>query len=221
MATRLYQAKQHVYLEAIRDVAQQLGILPLPTELAPAVLAPLNIESRQHSRSIVKTFNKELAEYAFSHGRLLDEGELGTTLRAWIDNRNATRAGMIAVTETYGPYADAIMASFRDAGLEDAKFDFGGHPELGDEPPECIICAALEAKSPHPLAMVVKIGNPHPNCRQAWHAVNPVALRARLTDKSVVLGRKPSGIVGKSSLIHRAGSREAAARAIRSGRIPR
>jgi hypothetical protein len=128
---------------------------------------------------------------------------------------------VIAVTEMYWAHADALMAGFMEAGLGDAQFDFGGHPELGDEPPECAICAALEATNPHPLREVIRIGCPHPNCRQGWHARNLEVLMLALQSQDVQLGARVAGIVGKPSLIARAGNRRKAAAAILSGRIPR
>jgi hypothetical protein len=217
---RLTAAKIDVYERTLRDLAAQLK-LKTPPVVSGQVKLALGIESGNHARSIVKTFNKDLANYAFKFGRQLEEDELRQTLRAWVDNRNTSRAPIIAVTETYGPYADALMAGFLEAGLGDAEFDFGGHPEEGDEPAECIVCLALEDTNPHPLREVIRIGSPHPNCRQNWHVRQLQHLILQLQSTDVQLGAKPAGIVGRPSLIHRAGGRAPAARAIRSRRIPR
>ena len=217
---RLTDAKIRVYEETLRDLANQLG-LTQPIELSPNVKLALGIEAGNHARSIVKTFNDDLVAEAFRWGPALEDHDLRLTLSAWVDNRNRQRAPIIAVTETYGPYADALMAGFTEAGLVDAEFDFGGHPELGDEPPECSICIALAQTSPHPLKTVVKIGTPHPHCRQNWHPRDVAKLIKQLTNKDVQLGAATAGIVGRTSLITRAGSRQAAVDAIRSGRIPR
>lgn len=216
---RLTAAKIDVYERTLRDLAQLLKLTATP-DVSGQVKLALSIESGNHARSIIKTFNNDLAQYAFKFGRQLEEDELRQTLRAWVDNRNKSRAPIIAVTETYGPYADALMAGFLEAGL-DAEFDFGGHPEAGDEPAECIVCLALEETNPHPLREVIRIGSPHPNCRQNWHVRNLQMLLLQLASTDVQLGAKPAGIVGRPSLIHRAGGRAPAARAIRSGRIPR
>jgi hypothetical protein len=217
---RLLTAKLAVYERTLQDLAQQFGITT-PIKVSEQVRVALGVEAGNHARSIAKTFNNDLAAYAFRFGGALQEWELRMTLAAWVDNRNAQRAPIIAVTETYGVYADALMAGFMEAGLEDALFDFGGHPELGDLPPECVICAALETKSPHPLKTVIRIGIPHPNCRQNWHARDVDALLEQLQDRSVQLGAHTAGIVGRPSLITRAGGRRQAAKAILSGRIPR
>lgn len=217
---RLTDAKASVYEATLRDLAEQLRLTAQP-QVSGVVRLALQIEAGNHSRSIVNTFNRDLAEYAFRFGRLLDEGQLRSTLQAWVENRNAQRAPVIAVTEMYAAYFDALMAGFMQAGLGDALFDFGGHPELGDEPAECIICAALEARSPHPLRDVIRIGTPHPACRQNWHARNMDALVSQLEDRDVQLGAVPAGIVGKASLIDRAGGRRQAAKAILAGRLPR
>lgn len=217
---RLTESKIRVYEETLRDLANQIGITT-PPEIQPAVKLALGIESGNHARSITDTFNHDLAEYAFRFGRQLDEDELRDTLSAWVDNRNAQRAPIIATTEMYWAHADALMAGFMEAGLGDAEFDFGGHPELGDEPPECDICAALEETNPHPLREVIRIGTPHPNCRQRWHARHLEVLVLALKSHDVQLGARVAGIVGKPSLISRAGTRAQAAKAIRSRRIPR
>lgn len=217
---RLLASKINVYEKTLFDLAQQIGI-GVRVDVSPDVRVALGIEAGNHSRSIAQTFNNDLVDYAFRFGRQLDENELRNSLRAWVENRNAQRAPIIAVTETYAAYADALMAGFLEAGLDDLMFDFGGHPELGDEPPECIICAALEAKGPWSLATVIRIGSPHPNCRQQWRPRDLEKAIELLTDKTVQLGAKPAGIVGRRTLIDRAGGRRQAAKAILAGRIPR
>lgn len=217
---RLTDSKTRVYEATLKDLAEQIGLTITP-EVQPAVKLALAVESGNHARSIVDTFNHDLAEYAFRFGRQLDEDQLRDTLKAWVENRNAQRAPIIAVTEMYAAHADALMSGFMEAGLGDALFDFGGHPELGDEPPECIICAALEETNPHPLREVIRIGSPHPNCRQTWHARHMEVLALALKSQEVQLGAKTAGIVGKPSLIARAGSRKKAAAAILSRRLPR
>ncbi|HEY3435082.1 MAG TPA: hypothetical protein VGK41_05470 [Solirubrobacterales bacterium] len=216
----LTTTKETVYESTLQDLAQRLGITT-PPQVSGQVRLALAIESGNHARSIVQTFNTDLAYYAFQFGRQLDEEELRRTLRAWAENREASRNPIIAITETAGPYADALMAGFMEAGLGDALFDFGGRPEAGDEPPKCAICAALVETSPHPLKRVIRIGNPHPGCRQNWHPRDLAKLIEQLASRDVQLGARPAGIVGRPSLIHRAGNRAAAVRAIRSGRLPR
>lgn len=217
---RLAASKLSVYERTLLDLAQQIGITAR-VDVSPNVKVALAVEAGNHARSIARTFNNDLVDYAFRFGRQLDESELRSTLRAWVDNRNAQRAPIIAVTETYTAYADALMAGFIEAGLGDMLFDFGGHPELGDEPPECAICAALEAKSPWPAKVVVRIGVPHINCRQNWHPRDVEKAIELLSDKNVQLGARTAGIVGRRTLIDRAGGRRQAAKAILAGRVPR
>lgn len=217
---RLGRAKIVVYEQTLRDIAHLLN-LTQPIKLSPKVKLALSIDAGNHARSIAKTFNDDLVSYAFQWGPSLDEEDLRLTLSAWVDNRNRQRAPIIAVTETYGVYADALMAAFMEAGLDHAEFDFGGHPELGDAAPECVICAVLEEKSPHKLRNVIRIGIPHPNCRQNWHARNVDELIRELDNRDVRLGENLAGIIGRASLITRAGGRHQAVEAIRSGRIPR
>ena len=216
----LTTTKETVYESTLQDLAQRLGIV-VPPKVSAQVKLALAIESGNHARSIADTFNRDLAHYAFQVGRELDDDELRRTLRAWAENRDAQRAPVIAITETAYPYADALMAGFMEAGLGDALFDFGGRPEAGDEPPQCAICAALQETSPHPLRRVIRIGNPHPGCRQNWHPRDLAKLVEQLVDRNVQLGARPAGIIGRPSLIHRAGNRARAVKAIRSGRIPR
>jgi hypothetical protein len=217
---RLRDAKITVYEQTLIDLSRKLGITTA-IDVSPDVKLALAIEAGNHARSIGETFNNDLVEYAFRFGRALDEDELRWSLQAWVENRNAQRAPLIAVTETYGPYADALMAGFIAAGLEDAEFDFGGHPELGDSPPECAICAELEKNGPWPVKTVIRIGTPHPACRQNWHPRDLEKLVEQLRDKNVQLGAQLAGIVGRRTLIDRAGGRRQAAQAIRSGRLPR
>lgn len=210
LAARLRTAKVDAYRQTLHRLAQDMGSLAT-VELSPEVLADLGIEARQHAVTISRSFNRDLATYARRITPGLDKQDLRSSLRAWVENRNSSRAPVIAVTEVYGPHADATVAFFKELGLDDATFDFGGHPE--DDPPECEICAALVATNPHPLREVARIGTPHPNCRQNWHP----RVEASQVPGHVELGQVLGGIVGTKMLVQRAGSRAAAADMITNG----
>lgn len=215
----LRRAKIDAAERTLQALIDQLG-LQMQVRLRSRLLVPLGLEARYHARRIARQFNEDLAVYAARH-RLLSKKDLRRTLAAWADNRNRQRAPIIAVTEAYSAHADALLGGFLELGLEaDAEFDFGGHPE--DDPPDCAICKALVATSPHPLRRVVQIGVPHPNCRQLWHARDRDRLIAHLVDIGLTeLGNRSGGIANRRTLIDRAGGRQQAAEAIRSGRLPR
>jgi hypothetical protein len=211
----LIRTRLEVYERTLRDVVDQLGA-DRDVQLSPRVRAQLNIEARRHARLIARNFNDALAEYAVRVGPGLSDQELRRTLALWAENRNQRHAPLIAVTEAWGPHADATMAAFLELGLDDARFDFGGHPD--DSPPACDICQALVDTNPHPLTRVLQIGVPHPQCEQRWRVRGKPRV-ASTGDEP--LGQRVAGVIGRDTLIQRAGSREAAVRAIRSGSFPR
>lgn len=214
----LQQTKRDVFAQTLAELGDQLGVAITPTAKA---LLPVRIDAGNQARRIAENFNRDLARYAFTQ-RDLPAAELNKALGEWVGKRNRVHAPLIAITESYTSHADATMAAFLEL-VPDAEFDFGGHPEKGDEPPECAICQALHDTNPHPASRVVAIGNPHPGCRQHWHARNIEALKEQLQERGVdaIDLNKGGGIAGRRSLIERAGSRTAAADAVRSGKIPR
>lgn len=209
IADKLLVTKRRVYRRTLRELARRLGYRDqgLP-KLSDEVLSGLKAEADDHARRIVDTYNGDLEQQASQVADLPNE-KVEPTLTTWRNARQRKRARPIAITEAYTAHADATMSGFLDLGLpEDTLFDFGGHPELGDAAPECPICVALIQRNPWSLADVVRIGNPHPGCRQMWHlnTLDQRDLPPELPD----LGQTLAGVVGRESLITRAGDRDAA-----------
>lgn len=208
LTDKLLTAKRRVYRRTLTTFAQRLGYSTGLPNLSEEVLAALEAESRDHATRMVETFNRDLALQAEKVGPLPD-AKVGPTLTKWANSRQRKRAKPIAITEAYTAHADATMSAILDLGLpEGTLFDFGGHPELGDAHPVCSICKELVTHNPWTVADVVRVGNPHPGCRQLWRLsrLEQRDLPAELPD----LGQTIAGIVGKDSLITRAGDRDSA-----------
>jgi hypothetical protein len=206
LAEKLLLTKRRVYRRTLLELASRLGYatdLPL---LSRKVLAGLQAEAEDHANRIVATFNADLERHAEEVAKLPDSKVMGELSR-WANARQRKRAKPIAITEAYSAHADAVVSLYRDLGLpDDTLFDFGGR--TGDSPPECPICVELYRRGPWTLHQVVQIGTPHPQCRQSWHLHAQEQLPPQLPD----LGGGLGGIVGKETLITRAGDRDAAAK---------
>ena len=101
--------------------------------------------------SVARTHNRAIRKEALriaSPGDGRTRSDLEQELDRFGRSRMRQRAEPIAVTESYGPHADAILSFFRDAGVE-PEFSFGGHPD--DAEPVCAICQAIIAANPHSL----------------------------------------------------------------------
>lgn len=204
----LFASKRRVYRRTLLEHATFLGYEITRPQLSDAVERALRDEAADHARSIARTYNRELAAAAQRMGSALPESELDAQLGRWARSRQRRRAPLIAVTEAYGPHADATLAFFRETGLGDeVLLEFGGHPELGDAPPACIICQAIVATNPHTPAEAAQIGTPHPNCRQHWHLAR---YDQAVLPATIDVGNAIAGIVGAESLLTRAGGREEA-----------
>ena len=207
IAEAIYATKVTTYIDTLADLALGYGY-ELPEgalRLAPDVDRGLKENATLQARRIVDTYNRELRGFLErNHGR--PEVEVVDDYRAWMEDRSEHKSDEVAVQEAYSAYADAVAAFFV-ANDMDPLFEFGGHPEEGDEPPECDVCQALEATNPHPLSRVLEVGTPHIGCRQKWHAlVEPDDLPEEL-----VLPSSLAGIVGADPLNMRLGGDVAAA----------
>jgi hypothetical protein len=205
LAAKLYNAKRRVYRRSLLELARRLGYEIERPELSEVVDGALVREARDHAERIARTYNRDLGR-AGTQRKQLPNSEVEPELRKWANARQRKRARPTAITEAYTAHADATLSAFIDLGQPDVTFDFGGHPELGDAPPACDICAALIARNPWSLAEVVQIGNPHPGCRQDWHP-NEYDQRALPPPFDVELGQTLGGIIGTDPLISRAGGR--------------
>lgn len=210
LTERFYRTKLRVYRDTLRDLADRFTrngpprAIPLSQEIKDALRA----EAETHALKVASTHNDAVARQAMkiaAPGDGRSKADLERELSRFGKSRMKDRAEMIAVTEAYGPHSDAIASFFRDAGIE-PEFDFGGHPD--DAPPVCSICRAIIAANPHSLAEVVRIGVPHPFCRQTWHP-RLTAEQQQLGDFD--LGQSLGGIIGAPSLIQREGGEQEAA----------
>lgn len=212
LAEKLLRAKTQVYRRTLRRLAERFtSNAPSTVTLSKAIMDGLRRESERHARQIARTHNRAVADRALeisSAGDGRSRSELREELREWGAKRMRKRAKMIAVTEAYGPHADATLSFFRDAGVE-PEFEFGGH--IDDSDPACALCQALTATNPHSLEEVVAVGTPHPNCRQTWHPVN---FDEREIPDELTFGASLGGIVGGETMVGREGGTEQAADAV-------
>jgi hypothetical protein len=204
LADKLFASKRRVYRRTLLETARSLGYDPKRPDLSDAITDALRREADDHAARIARTFNDDLAAAAIRIGATTPDDQLADRLQTWVNARQRKRAKATAITETYPAHADAIIGLFRDLGME-PTFDFGGHPELGDAPPACEICVALERGNPWPLEAVAAIGNPHPACRQDWH-VHDLDQRSLPPEFEVEFGQTLGGIVGGTPLVMRHGN---------------
>ncbi len=195
--------KVFVYVETLVELLTVHGVeaTDADVDLSDEILLALKGEAEDHAASVVDTYNADLDGFLDRNADLERESLL-STYDAWSSDRAEARAEVVAITEAYTASADATAAFYAANAQEDPEFDFGGHPELGDDDPACPTCAWLVEESPHPLARMLEVGSPHIGCRQEWHALEPA-----LPDELAVPTR-PAGIVGKDALVTRAGSQE-------------
>ena len=216
MADRFYRTKIRVYKATLHDMADRFTGTGAPEQLqlSQEVKDALRKEAIDHARSVARTHNRAVRKEGLaisSPGDGRERSEITGELERFGRSRLRRRAEPIAVTESYGPHADAILSFFRDAGVQ-PEFSFGGHPD--DAEPVCAICKAIIASNPHSFDDVLAIGVPHPNCRQSWH---PLISRAELP-AAVDMGRSLGGIVGEPMLIVREGGEQEAADSVVQGR---
>lgn len=210
LAAELLDHKVFTYVETLSDLLDERGVEHAREDivLSDAILKALRAESRLRARQIVNTFNTDLDGFLERNGEL-PRARLIDTYSAWASDRAQNRAELIAITEAYGPAADAQLAfaaANAPEGLE-PSYDFGGH---GDDDPVCDVCRELEQTSPHPHSRVLAIGNPHPGCRQDWHEVD-----SDEHPEEYRLPTKPAGLVGAEHIVIREGGHEQAVDAIR------
>lgn len=211
LARSLLRTKLRVYRRTLSDRIEAHNVSATIRVRAP-VKEALAAEALAHARQIARSHNDFLTRASLRLREGMEAERLERELRILGRQRRERRAELIAVTEAYGPHADAVAAFYRDAG-QDVSFTFGGHPELGDAPPACPICAAIVAGNPWTLEEVISIGTPHLNCRQSWHP----DLGGPLPDGFEV-GGEPAGIIGGEPLIARAGGRDEAASSVEAMR---
>lgn len=210
LAQDFLEHKIAVYIDTLGELADTYGYdYGGRIDLADDVIASLATQARAHADSVVATFNSEVAAFVDRNAEA-DRDTIIDLVDQWAAARADSHSPVIAITEAYEAHADATASFWQAAGVE-PEFDFGVHgPE--DAPPQCDICEALVALSPHPLSRVLEVGVPHHQCRQSWQEVGVDA--AGLPDE-IQLGAATGGILGTDPFITRHGNdRQAAVRAI-------
>jgi hypothetical protein len=205
LADALLAAKVDTYIATLTDLAESYGyeVTDEGIQLSADVRAALRDEAVQNATSIVATFNREVDQF-LDRNPDTPTDQLLADFDAWAEDRLSHKAPQIAVTEAYGPHADATLAFYVENGLE-PEFEFGPHSE-DEHPAECEVCQALEATNPHPLNRVLEVGKPHIACAQSWQAlVEPDALPDELH-----LGGVVGGLLGADPLVNREGGHEEA-----------
>jgi hypothetical protein len=196
LSDQIAQTMQGVYMDTLRDLAESYGY-DVPTSglnLSPDVLAEIKATAREHARIIADSYNRDVDAF-LERNKGVDDAQLLADFDAWAQDRVDKQADAIAITEAYGAYTDATLSFFHENGIE-PEFEFGGHPELGDDPAECKLCQTLEANNPHPYSRVLEVGIPHVQCRQNWH---PLVDPSQLPDE-LRIGGQTSGVLGADPL---------------------
>lgn len=207
LADSFLEHKLVAYIETLTDLFGEHGVdvteQEIADELSDPILLALRAEAREHAGFVVESFNTDLDAF-LARNEGLGRDELLDSYDAWSTGRSDARAEQIAITEAYSAHADATVA-FWEANAEGGDYDFGGHPELGDDAPACPVCRALVDSNPHPVDRVREVGTPHIGCRQAWHR------REGELGEELRIPEEPGGIVGSQALVNRHGNDHAAA----------
>jgi hypothetical protein len=203
LAEAFLEHKIVAYVETLSDLLADNGVTEwdeddIADQLSDSILRALRAEAREHAGFVVDTFNGDLDAF-LERNADLPRAELLDSYDAWSTGRADARSEITAITEAYSAAADATLA-FWEANAPAGEYDFGGHPELGDDAPECKVCQALVASNPHPVERVREIGNPHIGCRQNWHR------KAGELPDELRLPEEPAGIVGAQPLVNRHGN---------------
>ncbi|WP_297776447.1 hypothetical protein [Mycobacterium sp.] len=205
LADALLAAKRDTYLATLTDLAESYGyeLTEDGIQLSAEVERALRDEAVQNATRIVATFNREVDQFLDRNVDTPTE-QLLADFDAWAEDRLSHKAPQIAVTEAYGPHADATLAFYVENGME-PDFEFGPHSE-DEHSAECPVCQALEATNPHPLSRVLEVGKPHIACAQSWAAlVDPEQLPDELH-----LGGVTGGLLGSDPLVNREGGQDEA-----------
>lgn len=203
LSDAMYLHKVRVYEDTLSGLLGQYGYDDQDVQVTTEIAQALSDEADHRAEGIAATYNKQME--AFASGLAdMDYAQAVETVRTWSIARDENRSAMHAIDAVYSAAADAT-ALFAAAVSDAPEFEFGGH--VGDAPPECIVCQAIEATNPHPMDEVLRIGSPHPQCRQQWH---PVLDPGALPDDIDLGLTAVAGIVGLDSLVQRAGGQQQA-----------
>jgi hypothetical protein len=200
----LYLTKVRVYEDTLGELADSYGYESEDVQIGDEVARALSDEADQQAERITDSYNRALAAFV---ERVADEvtyEDAVAQLVTWSDNRDDSHAEVIGITEAFTAHADATVTFFRDNDVE-VQFDFGEHGT--DDAPQCPVCIALVARNPHPLERVLRVGNPHIQCRQTWHALVD---EGALPDEVELGLRGVAGIVGTDPLVNRTGGTQGA-----------
>jgi hypothetical protein len=192
LAAALADRKRAVYVDTLAERLRHHGSRQEVT-LSRSILAAIDAAAMIAAREVVQSYNRDLRDFV-ARWPLAPARDLLNAVEEWSIRRADWKAPQIAVTETYDAHVDALVSFYRDNGRT-PEFDFGGH---GDAEPACAICKAIRARNPWSYDGVVRIGVPHPQCRQEWHP------RDVDMPEMLVAGLEPAGILGSASLMQRA-----------------
>lgn len=207
-ARKLYLSAVSIYRQTILELANERGADRTRIHLSIEVRNALMDEARWTAEAMLRSHNRDLRSWIARNRPGKPDALFLTEGMEWARRRRQTHARIAAQTLAYTAHADATLGFWKDVG-EEPLFDFGGH---GDAPPKCAICRALVQTNPHPIARVVEIGIPHPQCRQTWHTETEITVASRQP-----LGRSVGGILGQHrTWLDRNANRDDAADAIRS-----
>ncbi|MDI3341270.1 MAG: phage portal protein [Sphaerobacter sp.] len=166
LAEQLYRLKTEAYRTAINRMLKQLGIPEVERIRDVQVLERLREEAHRAAVQIAKT---QQHDFERQRRKLVADGlqgdELHQALQTWADQRAAWKAKQIAMTESNGPYKQAVVDFSERNRLTGLLYRVA--------PDECVCayCQSLVDGNPHTLDEVREMRLPaHPNC---WHEVIP------------------------------------------------
>lgn len=201
LAGSLYRVKAREYGLTIERLMAANGQKVVRLTLSPQIRRALTDEATDESRRIVLGFNDLVEGFTRRNGA---KPTFPIDLQIWLRERARKRAPLIGRNATVTARLDAQIAFFRANGVE-PLFDFTGpHPE-------CPVCTALRATSPHKPEMVIAVGHPHLNCSHTWKARS---VKSKLP-KVLSIPTAVAGIVGLRPLVSRLLTQDDAAHHVR------
>jgi hypothetical protein len=207
LARRLYRVKAAEYRATLLALGKRYGVEQSRVVLSAEIRDALQSEATRGAEQAIATYNRLVSDFV-KRKRNLPTAQLVVQLTDYMRERAEVRPRVITDAAKITPRLDAQVAFFRENGV-DPEFDFEG------KAPNCQTCRALMATSPHPIEIVLEVGNPHLGCVHRWvpRAVGRAELReGGVRPGKISLGRgEPAGIVGSRPFTNREGGHVAAA----------
>lgn len=198
MARAMYEAKASEYRATLLEMLHRHGETDRRrVVLSPEIRQALLAEAQDHAAKVARTMDGFLEAEWGRRRDSMNVPELTAHLGGYMRERGRNRAAMISDNELAPARLDAVVGFYVENGLE-PDFDFKGPP------PECPTCKRLIKTNPHPLAVVIRIGRPHLNCRHRWVARTRAIAALReggLRPGQITAGRGTiAGIIGSDPL---------------------